>query len=217
MAFAACDGELEELPAEADAGADVSVGEPDQDAAGPSVDARVPADVVVIEDAPIEDAAADVLDEGLAPPPPFDGGRAFDFAPPYVAKLGPSSRSDAGHNFAANTPPSNPWKTRCIDCHKVGGSAASRPFFAGGSVYLLADGGAATMAEVRLKRTLNANAVSAYTDQDGNWFVPLGAAQDAGVNFSLRPGIRNATLLRTMGPSPAIGVCNQCHGGANYL
>ena len=91
------------------------------------------------------------------------------------------------------------------------------PFFAGGSVYYLADGGPASMAEVRLKAYISSASVSGYTDNDGNWFVPLAVSQDAGVGFSVRPGIRNATLVRTMGPSPAIGVCNQCHGGANYL
>lgn len=148
------------------------------------------------------------LDAGY--PPTIDAGRAFDYAPDYVETLGPSSRSDAGHNFAGNTPPSNPKNSQCIDCHKSGGAAGSRPFFAGGTVKFT-NGSPAPKVEVRLKTYLSANAVNAYTDDDGNWFIPLEAAPDAGVTFPVRPGVRNATSLRTMGPSPVIGRCNQCH------
>ncbi len=214
LTVSACDDEEATVSSDAgaEAGVDGSVAETSaSDGTTPPTDGSV-----VIDDADADAGFAE--DSGIdINPPPIDGGKAFDFAPPYVADLGPSARSDAGHNFASNTPKSNPWRTRCVDCHKAGGTAASRPFFAAGSVYYLADAGPASMAEVRLKSYVNANAVSAYTDNDGNWFVPLDVAQDAGVQFSLRPGIRNATQVRMMGPSPAIGVCNQCHGGANYL
>lgn len=174
--------------------------------------------VVLPDGAIVEVPIPDAGDSGIAPViPGIDAGNGFDYAPPYVQTLGPSSRSDAGHNFAANKPPSNPWKTRCVDCHKAGGSAASRPFFAGGSVRNRPDGGPAAMAEVRLKTYYAPNAVNAYTDDDGNWFIPLAAAQDAGVNFSVRPGIRNAAVTRIMPASPAAGWCNQCHSGSNYL
>lgn len=149
-------------------------------------------------------------------PPPLDGGTAWDFAPPYVATLGPSSRSDAGHN-SKNNPKSNPADTKCLDCHSTTGSASNMPFFAGGTVRFQSNNAPAPSAEVRVKRTLNANAISAYTDQDGNWFIPLAAAQAANVNFSLRPGVRNASIVRMMGPSPAIGNCNQCHNGSQKL
>lgn len=150
------------------------------------------------------------LPDGAPLPPGIDAGKAFDYAPPYVANLGPSSRSDAGHNFAANTPRSNPRGTICLDCHKVGGAAAGRPFFAGGTVKQTS-GAPAPSVEVRLKAYISPNAVTAYTDDDGNWFITPGAAADAGVGFSVRPGVRNATALRMMGPSAAFGRCNQCH------
>lgn len=157
---------------------------------------------------PTPDGSVDDLD--AAPPPKIDAGYAFDYAPPYVETLGPSSRSDAGHNFATNTPPSNPAKTMCIDCHKAGASAASRPFFAGGTVKFT-NGTPAPKVEVRLKAYLSATSVVAYTDDDGNWYVPSQVAADAGVTFSVRPGVRNATSMKMMTPSPAIGRCNQCH------
>ena len=85
------------------------------------------------------------------------------------------------------------------------------PFFAGGTVETNGD---RSQIEVRLKAFISANAVNTHTDGDGNWFIPAAAAADAGVNFSVRPGVRNASRTRTMCPSPAIGNCNQCHGGA---
>lgn len=164
----------------------------------------------ILDGGPVDSpAAADVPTT-----PPIDGGHAFDFAPPYAPQLGPSSRSDAGHNFATNTPPSNPYRTQCLTCHREGGTAATRPFFAAGTVQTTGD---KSQIEVRLKAFISANAVSAYTDADGNWFIPTSQAAAANVVFSVRPGVRNATKLRTMGPSPAIGNCNQCHGGGPSL
>lgn len=160
---------------------------------------------------PTDDPGAPpVLPDGAPLPLGIDAGKAFDYAPPYVATLGPSSRSDAGHNFAANTPRSNPRGTICIDCHKPTGVAASLPFLAGGSIKQT-NGAPAPSVEVRLKAYISPNAVTAYTDDDGNWFVTSAYAADAGVGFSVRPGVRNATSLRMMGPSAAIGRCNQCH------
>lgn len=179
-----------------------------KDAGSVAVDARSTVDAAPT---PVADASIDQYVE-----PPFDAGRAFDFAEPYIGIPGPSSRSDAGH-ATTNTPKSNPANTLCLDCHKVGGSAAARPFFAGGTVRFQVDGGPAHMAEVRLKAYYTTAAISAYTDEDGNWFVPLAAAQDAGVNFSVRPGVRNQNGTRTMGSSPAIGNCNACHSGSVKL
>lgn len=163
---------------------------------------------------PLEDGATPDPDEDSGDPvfpAPIDAGKAFDFAPPYVAALGPSSRSDAGHKFAANVPPSNPRGTICITCHSDAGTASNMPFFAGGSVRRQADSGPFPEVEVRLKAYVSSNAVSAYTDQDGNWFIPQEVARDAGVQFSVRPGVRNATSTRTMGPTAGTGVCNKCH------
>jgi hypothetical protein len=153
-------------------------------------------------------------DAGPEDPPPnggIDSGKAFDRADAYVETLGPSSRSDAGHAFAGNVPPSNPKGTICINCHKAGGTADGMPFFAGGTVKQDSDGGPAASVEVRLKAYISFNAVSSYTDEDGNWFITKDAAEDAGVVFSVRPGIRNAVKQRAMGSSPALGACNKCH------
>lgn len=177
---------------------------------GPDGRVTLPDGNVVLPDGapapPLEDSG------DIDPPRPLiDGGKAFDFAPAYVAALGPSSRSDAGHSFATNTPASNPKGTICINCHKAGGTADGMPFMAGGSIKYQSNNAPAPMVEVRLKAFISTNAVSAYTDNDGNWFIPQAVATDAGVGFSVRPGIRNDTSVRTMGPSPAIGACNKCH------
>jgi hypothetical protein len=155
-----------------------------------------------------DDAAA--IDQYV--PPPIDAGYGWDNADAYVANLGPSARSDAGHNFVGNVPRSNPVKQQCLNCHKDGGAAGDVLFFAAGSIKYSADGGPAPMAEVRLKAYTNFNAISTYTDNDGNWYITREMAADAGVGFAVRPGVRNATITRQMGSSPAIGNCNQCHG-----
>src|SRR5688572_26294801 len=102
LAIAACYGKFDGSPDDAGGGDGGSADATStSDTSTPSPDAPV-----VIEDGAIEEDASEWgEDSGIDPnPPPIDGGKAFDFAAPYAAALGASSRSDAGHNFANNNP-----------------------------------------------------------------------------------------------------------------
>jgi len=67
--------------------------------------------------------------------------------------------------------------------------------------------------EVRL-RDAAGNAVSAYTDANGSFFVRAAAA--AALVFPVQTGARNAATTRAMSATIANGACNSaaCHGSA---
>jgi hypothetical protein len=146
---------------------------------------------------PTGDAGAD----GAAPPPATN---AFTGAPAYVATTGTTSIRGA-HNQFANQ---NPAKQNCITCHDE--------FFAAGTVYKDAAGTTpAAQVEVRV-RSANGNAVRAYTDAVGNFFITNSAASGAGVTLPALVGARDATVVRPMISTISSGACNTaaCHAGA---
>jgi hypothetical protein len=154
-----------------------------------------------------EDAGADADASVDAGPPP----NAFSGAPAYVATLGPSARKNA-HNFGQNGSPAG---RACLNCHDGDGRAPEFAF--GGTVYRDAAGAqAAARVEVRV-RDQNGKAVSAYSDNDGNFFFPLNPNGD--LAFPAHAGIRNASGTKLMGSTVNNGNCNACHnaGAAGRL
>jgi len=161
-------------------------------------------------------AAATPADEPAAPPPivtpvaPPTSKGVFEGAPAFVATAGATTRK-AQHNFAGNTPTTNPAGRACMQCHGANGPA---PRFAVAGTIFKDD--AATMPAARVEvRVVDANkkAVSAYTDADGNYFIRF----TANLAFPLNAGVRDADSLLSMRAGAAAGNCNNCHrnGGAN--
>lgn len=128
---------------------------------------------------------------------------AFDGAPAFAAKLGPTTRK-AGHNFANATPTTNPAGRACLNCHGAAGGAPT--FSAAGTVYVGAT--PASSVEVRVVGN-DGKAYSAFTDADGNFFF-RNATQL--IEFPAMVGARNASGERLMAGLPTSGNCNQCHG-----
>ena len=134
---------------------------------------------------------------------------AFTGAGAFVATTGPSARMPS-HAFAGNTPTTNPAKQACLGCHVAGGAAT--PFaFAGTAFKDVAGTIPAVGVEVRV-RAADGTAVSAYTDQDGNFY------HAAAIAFPASVGVRNATSSHVMMGMPPAGGCNgaQCHDGAAH-
>ena len=124
---------------------------------------------------------------------------AFTGAGAFVSKLGPSTRKGS-HNFAGNTPPTSPMGQACRNCHN---------FFMGGTVYADAAGTLpAAGVEVRA-RDAAGNAVSAWTDQDGNFY----AGNAGAVTLPARVGVRDAANTKVMSSTIASGTCasSTCH------
>jgi hypothetical protein len=147
-------------------------------------------------DAPVDAAHADAAPQVTA----------FTGAAPFVATTGPSARRDT-HAFAGNTPTTNPAKQPCLGCHSAGGAAT--PFAFAGTVFKDVAGTIpAVGVEIRV-RAPDGGALSAYTDQDGNFY------QAASVGFPANVGVRSATNARLMMAPPPDGGCNasQCHDG----
>lgn len=166
-------------------------------------------DADVPESAPASDAGADADASDAAPKdasaPPVT---AFTGAAAYVATNGPSTQKGAHPNGG------NPAKVDCLtsNCHGAGGSGPR--FAAGGTVFTSAAATTpAAQVEVRL-RDAAGNAVSAYTDANGNFFVRAAAA--AALVFPVQTGARNAAATRAMSATIANGACNSaaCHGSA---
>jgi hypothetical protein len=112
---------------------------------------------------------------------------------------GPSARKSA-HNFAGNTPRQNPAGKDCGGCHT---------FFAGGTVFAdAARSMPAVGAEVRV-RDAAGNAVSAWTDADGNFFIRTSGA----VTFPALVGVRKDAVTAAMAGSISDGRCasSSCH------
>lgn len=155
------------------------------------------------QDAGAGDASAPDAADGAAP-----GANAFTGAAAYAAKTGPSTRNGDHPNGG------NPAKLDCMtsSCHGQGGEGPR--FVAGGTIYTSAAATTpAAQVEVRLLDA-KGNAVSAYTNADGNFFVRQN--QGAKLAFPLKVGARNATVTRPMSAAIADGACSTaaCHGGA---
>lgn len=145
-------------------------------------------------------ARADASSDAALPVTAFTGAGAF------VATTGPSARMPS-HAFAGNTPTTNPAKQACLGCHVAGGTAT--PFaFAGTAFKDVAGTIPAAGVEVRV-RAADGTAVSAYTDEDGNFY------HAAPIAFPASAGLRNATSSQGMMGMPPGGGCNnaQCHDG----
>ena len=170
---------------------------PDDGAARDAGAASSDAGVTTLGDASSSDAATA---DAAGAVTPFTGAGAF------VATAGPSARM-AAHVFAGNTPTTNPAKQACLGCHVAGGAAT--PFaFAGTAFTDVAGTLPAAGVEIRV-RAADGTAVSAYTDQDGNFYLATAIAFPASV------GLRNATSAHGMMAMPPAGGCNaaQCHDG----
>ena len=134
-----------------------------------------------------------------------DPGNAFTDAGVYAPMLGPSTLRPE-HQAAFGT--EDPSKHNCSDCHL---------FAAAGSVFT--DATATTpvaMAEVRLRTASNGNAISAYTDANGNFFIEQSSAFLAGLQFPFQGGVRTDAGVVLMVANQNDGSCNNssCHGGA---
>jgi cytochrome c553 len=129
---------------------------------------------------------------------------AFTGAPAYVAASGPVTRK-AAHNFAANTPTTNPAGRPCLQCH---GAAGPAPRFAfGGTVYKDAIGTPAPQVEVRVVGA-DGQARTAFTNADGNFFF---LAASGAVSFPALAGARDSDSTELMTTATANGNCNACH------
>jgi mono/diheme cytochrome c family protein len=140
--------------------------------------------------------AACAADAGTPPPPPPPPAtNAFTGAAAFTSKIGQSARKD-DHPWANG----NPKGQDCSNCHN---------FFAGGTVFTTAAGTTpAAGVEVRI-RDAAGNAVSAWTDQDGNFYIK----KSGGVALPALVGARNATTNALMGATISDGGCASasCH------
>jgi hypothetical protein len=132
-------------------------------------------------------------------------GNAFTDAAPYTPMLGPSTLRPE-HQAAFGT--DDPAKHNCSDCHL---------FAAAGSVFTDATGTTpVAMAEVRLRSASNGNAISTYTDANGNFFIEQSSAFLAGLQFPFQGGVRTDAGVALMMTDQNDGSCNNgsCHGGS---
>jgi hypothetical protein len=150
------------------------------------------------------DAGADVTT------PPVDAGpNAFTGAPAFVDMAGLTTRK-GGHNFAGNTPTTNPAKSACLSCHGPGGPETLFSF--AGTAFKDTNG---TMplanAEIRVRPTGGGAPQLVHTDQYGNFFTR------ANVTFPAKTGARTAAATKLMGADIVAaggGDCNKCHNGS---
>jgi hypothetical protein len=148
-------------------------------------------------------------DSGTQPDAPQGPVNAFTGAPAYVVTLGPSARSNR-HT------PENPAGTPCMNCHDGSRGNIRRLLFAG-TVYKDAAGKTpAPRVEVRV-RDAQGNGLSAYSDNDGNFFFERG--QRPALAVPARAGMRDANDTKLMNNLMSEGDCNSCHktGGLALL
>jgi hypothetical protein len=144
----------------------------------------------------------------FVPPAPTPNNGVFKDAPAYVATAGATTRK-AQHNFAGNTPTTNPAGRACMQCHGAAGPAPR--FVVGGTIYKDAAGTMpAARVEVRIVDAQN-KATTTYTDADGNYFIKFNAAPASSVMFPIRAGVRDSDSLLSMRAGAAAGNCNSCH------
>lgn len=144
-------------------------------------------------------AGTDAGSDGSSPVPPPPAANAFTGASAFVSQLGPSTRKSS-HNFPGNTPTTSPMGKACSNCHN---------FFAGGTVFADAAGTMpAPGVEVRA-RDAAGNAVSAFTDQDGNFYI----SNPGAVTLPAHVGVRNAATTKLMSSTIGSGTCasGSCH------
>jgi len=148
------------------------------------------------------DSGTDANDGGDGGPPP----NAFTDAGTFAPDAGELTER-ANHNFAGNTPTTQPAKQACLDCHKNGGAAMTFAF--GGTVFA-DDAGTKPAAGVEVRvRDTNGAFTSVYTDTHGNFFSRTSAA-----TFPGQTGSRTGTNTALMVDNAANGNCNSCHNGA---
>lgn len=150
------------------------------------------------------DPAAAAIDAGSTP-------GAFTGAPAFVSMRGPGTRHD--EHRIGNEGDGDPAGRGCLSsgCHD--GDEGPR-FFAGGTVFLdVAGTTPASGVEVRIRDGAG-NAVSAFTDERGNFFVRW-EDRDA-TTLPARTGARGGGATWLMSGETPHGDCNSsaCHGGA---
>jgi hypothetical protein len=180
-------------------GEDAATGPWGQDAAtGPMGDDGGGSVVTSDGSAPTNDAGQP-SDAGSPPP---GGTGVFADAGAYVAMLGPSARN------ARHTNNPNPAGTPCLSCH--GGQKGNVvQFLFGGTVWSSPAATTPTpMAEVRVIQA-NGVALSAYSDGDGNFFLPQG--QNGPLSPPAAAGVRDAKGEAPMSNVFNVGDCNSCH------
>lgn len=160
------------------------------------------------------DGATSVTDAGADAALSTDAGsdsalvNAFTGAGAFQNMTGNSSRK-GDHNFAGNTPSTNPAKQACLDCHGQGGGAPR--FLFGGTVYADANGQTpASNIEVAVRDSAGA-LVIVRTDQDGNFYRKPGAGDPT---FPAQTGARSGAVTRLMSAQIVAnggGDCNGCH------
>ena len=133
---------------------------------------------------------------------------AFTGAGAYQDTTGNSSRK-GDHDFAGNTPTTNPAKQACLSCHSQGGGAPR--FLFGGTVYADVNGQTpASNIEVAVRDSAG-NSVIVRTDQDGNFYRKPGGGDPT---FPAQTGARNGAVVRLMNAAVSAsggGDCNGCH------
>jgi cytochrome c553 len=153
-----------------------------------------------------DDGATTTTPPTFVPPAAAPNLGVFEKAPAFAAAAGATTRK-AKHNFAGNTPVTNPAGRACMQCHGAAGPAPR--FVVGGTIFKDAAGKMpAARVEVRIIDAQN-KATSTYTDADGNYFIKFDAA--APVTFPIRAGVRDADSLLSMRAGAAAGNCNSCH------
>lgn len=146
--------------------------------------------------------------------PPMSAG-AFEGAPAYEAKLGPSTIdvSGKGNGHLSFNAGGNPAGRACLECHDGTGKGGAPRFSFAGTVYADATGKAAPRVEVRLLGA-DGKALSTYTDENGNFFF---RASEGSFVAPAIAGIRNATTAHSMTNKINDANCNECHGDTARL
>lgn len=184
---------------------------------GQSDNATEPADASTHDGGNVQSASKDAsvanadasLDAGGSAADGGDAGpraNAFTDAGTFAPDAGELTER-ASHNFAGNTPTTQPAKQACLDCHKNGGAGMAFAF--GGTVFA-DDAGTKPAAGVEVRvRDTNGTFTSVYTDVHGNFF-----ARTATATFPAQTGARTAASTALMVDNASNGNCNACHNGA---
>lgn len=153
---------------------------------------------------------------------PSDAGANDDgavFQTPFAPGAAKLSSTQAKHGLeAALQNQQNPAGHSCVnECHYTpGGAAAAKPYVAGGTVYTDNTGTTVVPAgvEVRIKNP-DGTAVSAFTDENGNFFIRQG---EFDIQQGAAVGVRDATntmlMVSKLGAGATGGACangNACH------
>lgn len=146
-----------------------------------------------------------------------DDGGVFGNTGPYqqgTAKLSSTQPKHADQDAAPALQGSqNPAGHSCVEeCHSAGKPAATKPYAAGGTVYTDNGSNAPVGAGVEVRiRNPDGKAISVYTDENGNFFIP---AADFTIQDLAHSGIRNATDTQLMGTTLSAATGGQCATGS---